>query len=51
MAISHVMAMVRPREQNIMLLLSYFVYIKLIIHHIMVLSGAQRNLTIFFFYK
>ena len=35
-----------------MLLLSFiFVYIKLIIQHIMILSGAQRNLTIYFLYK
>ena len=33
-----------------MLLLSYICYIKLIIQHIMILSGAQRNLTIFVLY-
>ena len=34
-----------------MLLLSYICYIKLIIQHIMILSDAQRNLTIFVLYK
>ena len=29
----------------------YLSYIKLIIQHIMILSGAQRNLTIVFLYK
>ena len=41
------MALSWPREQ--LLLLSYLLLIKLIIHHIMVLSGAQRNSTICFF--
>ena len=34
-----------------MLLLSSLLYIRLIVHHIILLSGAQRNLTIFFYYK
>ena len=30
---------------------SYFLYIRLIIQHIMILSSAQRNLTIYLSYK
>ena len=38
-----------PRGQ--MLFLSYLLFIKLIIHYTMVISGAQRNAAIFCFLK
>ena len=43
------MALFRPRGQ--LLLLSYLLYLKQIFHHSMILSGGQRNVTIFFFSK
>ena len=43
----YVMALFQAERANVVIEL-YLLYIKLIIQHIMILTRAQRNLTIFF---